>query len=134
MKLDDIKVGQEIYEVNVLWTSRKVPCVKNITHYTIISLPDMKERNTDKTVFVLEEGSVEPVEKNLHSKNVFPNNYNLDRWFKTQAEANAYAKRIHEKELSYTERTIVEESNVSPIRSTSKISIASRFISALSFG
>jgi len=137
MKLDDIKIGQEIHEVNVIWTARKVPCIKNITHYSIVSLPSTKDRNTEKTVNVIEEGSAETIEKNLYSKNVFPNNYNLDRWFKTREEALAYATRISEGNLTYNEKLIVEDSNVSPINSktiSSKISFAERFKSALSFG
>lgn len=30
MKADDIKIDLELFEVDVLWTERKVPCIKSI--------------------------------------------------------------------------------------------------------
>lgn len=136
MKADDIKIDLELFEVDVLWTERKVPCIKSIKKITIKTLPKLEDRNSQKSVLILEDGSDVLVERNLQSKNIYQSNYSLDRWFKTREEADSYAKRIHAKELSYAEKLIVEDSqqvkkNSTPIRT--KISFAERFKSALSF-
>lgn len=136
MKADDIKIDLELFEVDVLWTERKVPCIKSIKKITIKSLPKLEDRNSQKSVLILEDGSDVLVERNLQSKNIYQSNYSLDRWFKTREETDSYAKRIHAKELSYAEKLIVEDSqqikkNSTPIRT--KISFAERFKSALSF-
>lgn len=136
MKADDIKIDLELFEVDVLWTERKVPCIKSIKKITIKSLPKLEDRNSQKSVLILEDGTDVLVERNLQSKNIYQSNCSLDRWFKTREEADLYAKRIHAKELSYAEKLIVEDSeqvkkNSTPIRT--KISFAERFKSALSF-
>lgn len=119
MEIKDIEVGKIVFEVNVMWNERRKPCVQNISQLTIVSLPQINEFARSRFVNVLIEGSPTPVERDLVDKNVQrKNNYNLNRWFTSRDEADKYATRIFNGQLTYEEKVLVENSKMNPTNDT----------------